>query len=555
MNAETKVCQNCQQNFVIEPEDFEFYEKMDAVPPVHCPDCRFRQRTVFRNEYTLYKQSCSLCSKPVVTMYNPKSPYTVYCNDCYVSDKWDPFSYGMEYDPSRPFFYQLAELVRKVPKSATYSSAEMGPNINSEYTNFASANKDCYLIFNSGPNNENCAYARGLMNTRDTFDAYFGEDLERVYEVINAQKCSNVAWGQNVLECLDSSFLLNCSGCTNCFGSVNLKHKSYYFFNEPLSKEEYEKRVGEIRGSYSKTEETKKRFEAHALKYPRRENTNLRSVGCVGDYIFNSKNARQCFEVSDGEDIKYAFSPKGVKDSYDIIGHGRNSELLLECVGVGVSQRVIGSWWVANTHDVEYCFAIRSGANLLGCDSVKGEYCILNKKYSREEYNKIRSQIVKELKEKGIYGHFLPLELALFAYNECIGQDNMPLTKEEALKFGFRWEDEIPRTKEQETIMPDDIPDHINDVPESIINEVLKCISCGYNYRVIPAELEFYRRSFVPVPRQCFICRHRNRIASRGPMKVYARVCAKCGKEISTNYAPDRPEIVYCEQCYQAEVV
>ena len=28
-----------------------------------------------------------------------------------------------------------------------------------------------------------------------------------------------------------------------------------------------------------------------------------------------------------------------------------------------------------------------------------------------------------------------------------------------------------------------------------------------------------------------------------------------CPNEFETTYSPDRPEIVYCEQCYQQEVV
>ncbi|HEY4526141.1 MAG TPA: hypothetical protein VJL32_03550 [Candidatus Paceibacterota bacterium] len=28
-----------------------------------------------------------------------------------------------------------------------------------------------------------------------------------------------------------------------------------------------------------------------------------------------------------------------------------------------------------------------------------------------------------------------------------------------------------------------------------------------------------------------------------------------CPTEFETSYAPDRPEIVYCEQCYNSEVV
>lgn len=29
---------------------------------------------------------------------------------------------------------------------------------------------------------------------------------------------------------------------------------------------------------------------------------------------------------------------------------------------------------------------------------------------------------------------------------------------------------------------------------------------------------------------------------------------APCGEEFKTGYAPDRPEIIYCEKCYQQEV-
>jgi len=31
--SETRICQNCQQEFIVEPEDFLFYEKMKVPPP------------------------------------------------------------------------------------------------------------------------------------------------------------------------------------------------------------------------------------------------------------------------------------------------------------------------------------------------------------------------------------------------------------------------------------------------------------------------------------------------------------------------------------------
>ncbi len=549
-------CKKCKQSFVIEPDDFGFYEKMKVPAPKICPDCRFKMRAVFRNERILYKRTCDLCNRSIIAMYNPNSPYTVYCNDCWVSDKWDPYSYGVNYDPSKTFFEQLKELVIKVPKSATYSSMATGPNINSEYTNFAGGNKDGYLIFNSGPNNENCAYARGIIDSRDVFDIYYGNKIENCYECVNVHKSNSVIYGQNVSDCIDSRFILNCSGCQNCFGCVNLRYKSYHFFNEPLERSEWIKRVNEISGSFFKTEEIKTKFSEFSLQFPHRNSNNLKIENCSGDYIFESKNCRQCFEVSSCEDIRYSFSVKRAHDCADMIGHCRSSELLYNGIGVGAGARnVICSWWVESSQDIEYSFATRQSANCVGCDAIKGgSFVILNKHYNKDEYQKIKNSIIEELKKKDIYGDFFPAELSFFGYNETIGQDNMPLTKEEALSQGFRWEDDMQKTEGKETMKPEEIPDHIKNVLDTIINEILRCIDCNRNYKITKQELLFYRKMTLPIPRKCFYCRYKDRINRRGPYKFWSRQCAKCQKKVTTSYAPDRPEIIYCEKCYQQEV-
>jgi len=556
LESETRKCKKCQQDFILETDDFSFYKKMDVPAPKICPDCRFKMRAVWRNERTLYNRTCDLCGCSIISMYNPNSPYVVYCNDCWISDKWDPFSYAMDYDFSRSFFDQLKELIIKVPKSDIYTSTAVGPNINSRYTNFAGGSKNCYLIFNSGPNNENCAYSRGLIGSRDVYDVYYADVIENTYEGISIHKSNGIIWGQNVSDCIDSSFILNCSGCQNCFGCVNLRHKSYYFFNEPLKRDEWLKRVSEISGSFIKTEEMKKKFAEFSLKFPHRSNNNLKVTNCEGDYIFESKNCYNCFEVSFCEDMKHSFSVKKAKDCADMLGHCRTSELLYNGVAVGVgSRKVICSWWIDSSQDVEYSLATRSSNNCIGSDAIKnGNFVILNKKYGKEEYKKIKDHIVKELKDKDIYGDFLPSELCPFGYNETIAQDNMPLTKEEALAQGFRWEDDIQKTEGKGTMKSEEIPDHIKNVSDDFINEILVCTECSRNYRLIKRELDFYRKMTIPIPKKCWNCRFLDRIHRRGPYKFWKRNCDKCKKEITTNYAPNRPEIIYCEFCYQKEV-
>ena len=552
----TQECKKCKQEFILEKDDLSFYEKMKVPAPKICPDCRFQMRAVFRNERTLYNRNCGLCKRSIITMYNPNSPYVVYCNDCWISDKWDPYSYATDYDPSKPFFEQLRNLVLKVPKSATYRSMAAGPNINSEYTNFAGGNRNCYLLFNCGPNNEDCAYSRGIIDSRDVFDAYYGDKIENCYECVNVHKSTGTVYGQNVSDCIDSRFVFNCSGCQNCFGCVNLRHQSYYFFNEPLEREEWIRRVSQISGSYAKTEEIKAKFSEFVLKFPHRYNNSLKVENCSGDYIFESKNCQQCFEVSFCEDMRHSFSVKRATDCADMIGHCRRSELLYNGVGVGAGARnVICSWWVESSQDVEYSFATRQSNNCIGCDAIKnGSFVILNKKYSKDEYQKIKNNIIKELKDKDIYGDFFPADLAFFGYNETIAQDNIPLTRTAVEEQGFRWEDNIQKTEEKGTIKPELIPDHIKDVQDSILNDVLTCVKCSRNYRLIRRELDFYRKMLIPIPRICWNCRFVDRIQRRGPYKFWDRNCAKCQKEITTNYAPDRPEIVYCEKCYQQEV-
>ncbi|MEK9166420.1 MAG: hypothetical protein AAB846_01670, partial [Patescibacteria group bacterium] len=78
---------------------------------------------------------------------------------------------------------------------------------------------------------------------------------------------------------------------------------------------------------------------------------------------------------------------------------------------------------------------------------------------------------------------------------------------------------------------------------------------CGRNFQFARMELDFHRGVGVAMPRLCPLCRDRARIKLLNPIKIFQRKCAKCGKEIETSYAPGRPEIVYCEECYLAEVV
>ncbi len=556
MKIEIKQCNKCKQDFTLEQDDFSFYEKMKVPVPKICPDCRFKMRAMWRNETTLYSgQKCGMCEKAIITMYNPKLPYVKYCYDCFYSEKWSPVDYATDYDKSRPFFDQMKDFLIKVPKINLGISTGDGQNLNSEYVNMAGGCKNCYLVFNTSPAEE-LLYSRGIKNGLDSSDIYFGVTFERCYECINVQESASVIWGQNVMGCVDSAFILNGSGLTNCFGCVNLRNKSNCWFNEQLSVEEYQKRIREIRGSYKKTEEAKKKFIEFSKTLPRRENNNLKTVNSIGDYLTECRNVKNSFEAAKAENCRYLFSSKMIKDSLGTTGYGTQSEMLLEVVATGYCSNVIGSYWPENSQNIMYSFDLRNCQDCIGCDALKnGKYSIFNKEYTKEEYEELKEHIVKELTDLGIHGLMMPAEIAPFAYNESIAQDNLPLTKEEAQAQGFRWEDDIQMTKGKETLKPEEIPDHIRDVSDSITKEILKCITCERNYKITEQELTFYKKIVLPIPRKCFYCRHRDRVRRRGSFQFFIRKCSNCGEEVHTNLTEEVAPIMYCEKCYQQEVI
>src|SRR3989338_142618 len=109
-NSESKVCQICRVSFVIDTEDFEFYNHINVPPPTWCPECRVIRRFVFWNERNLFRKKDELTGKEIFSHFPPASPVKIYHHDYWWSDKWNPMQYGRDYDFSRPFFEQFNEL-------------------------------------------------------------------------------------------------------------------------------------------------------------------------------------------------------------------------------------------------------------------------------------------------------------------------------------------------------------------------------------------------------------------------------------------------------------
>ena len=548
--------------FEIDAADFDYYAKIGVDVPRFCPSCREQLRQVHRNERSLYKRPCDLCKKPGISMFSPNKSDTVYCNECWYSDKWNPFDYGRAYDPSRSFFEQFAELWKVIPKL----SLAHARSVNSEYLNTAADSKNCYMIFESS-NNEDCTHCYWIQKTKNCIDCSYTHELEFSYESDDSYESNKIFYSRGCQQCVDSYFLLDSKGCTNCTGCVNLRSKQYCILNEQFAKEEYEKRLKELRlDTYSGVEAFRKKFDEFIVKQPRKYAELLQTENCTGNYIKNAKNCRQCFHSYEAQDNKYSTHVwRDAKDCWDCHTSGRGAQLIYNSFNTGISASncfCCGQTWGGSF--LAYCLYCHDSMNCFGCASVrKQKYCILNKQYSKEEYEKVRVQIIDSLKKEGRYGEFFPPEISAFGYNESAAQIDYPLTKENALSRGYRWDEASRGTYGQETVKWDTLPDSIRDVGD-VTKEIFACTQCQKNYRIIPAELQFYKQFSIPLPRLCPDCRHERRMAERGPNKLWVRNCmcvttthghaTTCPNTFETPYSPERSEIVYCESCYSAEV-
>lgn len=557
-----KNCHQCQLQFEITDGDKEFYQSLAVPTPTLCPSCRQRRRLTWRNERTLYRRKCDATGKDIVSVFSPDKPFTVYDNEYWYSDNWNPMDYGRDFDFNRPFFEQFQELVQKVPQLARSAVN----NQNSDFVNQCGWCKNCYLIFEADYD-ENCYYCNNVYDSRVCMDLLMCVKCELCYECLDCENCYNLKFSNDSRNCSDSWFLASCIGCRNCFGCINLRNKEYYFLNKECSKNEFENKISTAGlKTHEQLRKAREKFSEFTKVFPHKYLQGNQNEDSTGNYLSNTQNCTECFDVNNSQDCKFIFNSRNMKKCYDITVFGSlgTTEFCYENHEIGANVRNIcfsDQIW-DGSHDIFYSkLCINSCHDLFGCVGLKHkQFCILNKQYSEADYKALRAKIIEHMQEEastheGVgceYGEFFPSRISPFAYNETVAMEHFPLNKTEALAQGYRWKDSDHKEYLKQKYQ---IPDDITQVPDTIINEILACTICGKNYKIIPEELKFYRRQNLPIPLKCHDCRHRDRARLRNSRQLHQRNCKKCSLSLQTTYDPCGTEPIYCEKCYMEAVI
>ncbi|MFH0818980.1 MAG: hypothetical protein V1898_03230 [Patescibacteria group bacterium] len=525
-------CKICQQVFN--------KDERDLLPCNYCPNCRVRNLLSYRNERSLHKRKCDLCHEDLISTYRPDAPFKVYCNHCWWSDKWsepgsfkkrdqggDGLDYATDYDKNKDFISQFKQLFFKIP----HLGMNVTNSVNCDFTNYSDKNKDCFLLINALAD-ENVYYSERMFFSKDCVDCNGLTNCQLCFWCTSCRDCYYTRWSEFCEGCTDLDFCYDCKGCQNCFGSFGLRNKQYVYFNEQLTEKEYKQKT-EGEHTYSRLHDLKIRVYSHWLKYPHRFANIKISENTTGDNVTRAKNCEYIFDADEMENCRHCYVGIRAKDSQYCVP-ADEAERCFNNMSTWKSYNVncsLGCWY---SSDILYSYNCMSCSNCLGCASLnKKKFCILNKQYSEYEYRKLEKIIIEKLKQQNVYGDFFPVEFCMFPYNDSIAYEYYPLKKEEAISLGYKWAE----------------------LEEKIINLKLPvCNSCGQNYRIIKQEKDLYKRMNLPEPQACPKCRYQNRSKRRNARKLYNRECAKCKKSIASSYEPDRPEIIYCNECYQEEI-
>ena len=283
-------------------------------------------------------------------------------------------------------------LDKKVPRPAVrVKSCE-----NSTFVDYANNSNNCHHSFVCHLSQGALFSSECAMST-DICDCEACVSCELSYECVECSNCHSCTYLNDCSNCRDVHFSSECRSCEKCFGCVALTNKKYCIYNEQFTEEDYDKRVAELSKLNPKVLTSKLIVLQSSIPVPQHHQRNTENCP-YGDYLYDSKNVYWGFNTYWLEDCGYIYLGGKAKDCWDMsyAGGGSGKELMS-----GVTElcyEMVGSSGCFNCGFLQQCYScdncwygrdLHNCKNCYGCVGLTGkEYCILNKQYTKEEYEK-----------------------------------------------------------------------------------------------------------------------------------------------------------------------
>ena len=550
--------QYCEGDFDITKEDIEFYKIFKVPASNYCPTCRRFCRFSHLGFLKFFKRECSAPghTESMLSVFPEECPFPVYDYKYFGSDEFDALELGRDYIDGISPLDQLFDL-RKIAPIPSFLNRESS-SINSEYSSGGRNSKNCYYtsgVFSS----EDVWYSNLVHKSREVMDCRSISECDTIYDIYEGENLYKVRYGFFNKNCSDCTLIFDCRNCSDCFGCVNLRNKRYCIWNVQHTKEEYENFIKENTPlSYKKLIEHKQKFWDLVKQLPLNASRNLNVKNVSGVVVQSSQNLFDVSDIKYSENVRHSDSALHHKDSMDIIFSGGNSHNLYMCVNIGSqSSDVKFSVSAKFCTESEFIFNCKNVMNCFMCYGLENKsYCILNKQYEPDQYWNLVDKIKSEMLKMGEYGECLEPKFSPQAYNFSLASRSFPIDHKIALELGaYIAKDPETNITGMDAINAFDLPDTINEVDDSILEKAIICEQTGKPFRITYTELCFYRKMNLPIPHIHPTVRIEKKYSFSPPGTQILVNCAKCSERFQSIFDPKDGYNLYCEKCYQQEVL
>ena len=290
------------------------------------------------------------------------------------------------------FWTEYIQLKNKYPIVSTHNAKSE----NCEYGDYLYMCNNAYSSFDNAQC-EDITYIFDSFKAKNCADGDYVVESELCYECVDVLKCYNSTYLNYCQRITDSHYCWDCGDSHHLFGCVHLHFKEYCIFNIQYTKEEYEKKVIDLlkQSPSIHLEEMKKismKFPVSTSYIAHSENSDY------GNHVDFSKNMYLCFDSAHSENSCYLYDAHHIKNSFDLT-QSFHSQFCYECVDSSTLNNCHHMINCDSIFDSGFCSDCKNSNHLLGCVAIdKKEYCILNKQYTKDEYEKIVQEIMSTFK-------------------------------------------------------------------------------------------------------------------------------------------------------------
>ncbi|MFH1404713.1 MAG: hypothetical protein ABIH21_01285 [Patescibacteria group bacterium] len=551
-----RTCQISGDKWNFNEQEMDWCKKFQVPPNKYAPLTRMKQTGGFRTAFEIFWNKHMETGKPTMSYIHPDLDFKIVLDDEWHNiDVGTIKEYQSKFDSNKPFFDQYYDLITKVPFGARREWRNIKNTIGIGMWDV----EDSYIVC-STVDGKRCMYTYYcLEKCEDITDGLFVYTCQNCWNCAQIMRCHSCNSAFESRDCMKCSFIYDCRNCENVYGGTNLRNKKYIWFNEQLSKEEWEEKVKGIDLSCrTRFDEYMEKFKALIENSVSPENFNINSPDCTGEYLTDCVRCEETYYSQKCTDCAWTQGSAGGERSYFISCVYPASDCWMGSM-ITNSHDIKFSSIIGKSRSIEYSTNCHDCENCFGCVGLKNKkFHIFNKEYSEDEYWKEVDKIKCAMLDNDEYGEFLPprmsptgIQFSQAALFYHMPQDEIKKYCDEILDPDKGAVLSDAKTDDKDILSIKDVPDCLADIDQDkYVGKPFMDEKANRRWSVAPIEFKFLSERKLPFPQGHYSTRMRNLYSMLNAPDCEQMDCTACGKSIRASKNMGLKRRVYCHDCY-----